>query len=101
MQYFINTDEPAGITWGAKGNERILQNVVNLINTSAYEVAYARTVGIQRDFYDLPAPQAAAVAANSIREVIALREPRATVENVEYLGVTKSGSMKMRVVVDI
>lgn len=101
MQYVIDTGQTATIKWGAKGAERILQNVVNLINTLTYEIAYARTVGISSDYIDLPSPQSAAVAANDIRELISLREPRATVENVEYLGVTETGSMRMRVVINI
>lgn len=101
MVYTIDTGEPASIKWGTKGDERVLQNVVNLINTFTYEIAYARTIGITKDFIDLPAPQSAAVAANSIRDVIVLREPRATVEKVEYLGTTNKGSIRLQVVVSI
>lgn len=101
MLYTIDTGEQATIKWGSKGTGRVLQNVVNLINTFTYEVAYARTIGVNRDYIDLPAPQSAAVAANDIRDLISLREPRAKVEAVEYVGVTNSGNMRMRVVVDI
>lgn len=101
MLYTINTWEPAVINWGSKGTDRVLQNIINLINTFTYEIAYARTVGIPRDYIDLPAPQSAAVAANSIRELIALREPRAKIESVELIGVAKSGNIQMKVVVNI
>lgn len=101
MLYTIETGEKAPINWGAKGVERVLQNVVNLVNTYTYEIAYARTVGVTREYIDRPSPQAVAIAANDIRELIALREPRARIEEVNYLGVTSTGNMRMQVVVDI
>lgn len=101
MIYTIDTGEPAAISWGVKGAERVLQNVVNLINTYTYEIAYARTVGLMREYIDKPSPQASAIAANNIRELISLREPRARVEEIKYLGISSTGNMKMQVVVDI
>ncbi len=101
MFYTINPDEKKPINWGSKGVERILQNVINLINTFTYEIAYARTVGVTREYIDRPSPQASAVAANDIRELISLREPRARVVEVKYLGISDKGNMRMQVVIEI
>ena len=101
MQYTIDTGEPAAIRWGAKGAERVLQNVINLINTYTYEIAYARTVGLAREYIDKQSSQASTIVANDIRGLISLREPRARVEEVKYLGVSSAGNMRIQVVVYI
>lgn len=99
--YEIDTGQRFKINWNAKGSARILQNVVNLLNTYRYEVAYARTIGIDLKWKDRPSREAAAILANDIINLISTKEPRAKVRKVEYLGTTATGDLSMKVVVEI
>ena len=101
MTYTIDTSNKFSISWGSKGHARILQNVINLLNTNRYEIAYDRTLGIGTDWIDMPADQAAAVVSNQIIELISEREPRAEVKEVQYMGVDDNGTILLKVVVDI
>lgn len=97
----INSASPPEIDWGASGVAEIAQNVFTLINTLQYEVAYDRTLGIKRDFVDMPEQEAAAFVTAQIYSVIDEREPRATVQEVNYLGMDEDGTLVFEVVVDI
>ncbi|TCZ73062.1 hypothetical protein E0485_21835 [Paenibacillus albiflavus] len=101
MQITINTSEALTIDWGAKGVTEIVQNVFTLINTFKYEVAYDRTLGVAPDFIDLPQPEAITLATTQIYSVIDEREPRATIKDVSFLGLSEDGDMIFKVVIDI
>jgi len=96
----INTKD-SNLDWTAKGIDRIAQNVFNLISTYKYEVAYDRTLGIDSSFIDKPLPIAIAEATAQIYDVIAEREPRATIESVDFIEIDKEGNFQFKVVVDI
>jgi phage baseplate assembly protein W len=97
----INTSEKTEINWGAVGSEEIAQNVFTLINTLKYEVAYDRTLGIRPDYLDMPLPEAIPLVTAQIYAVVDEREPRATVEDVIYLGVSDDGNSIFKVVIDV
>lgn len=101
MEYVIETSKDNKIDWEATGVDRILQNVSNIIQTLKYEVAYDRTLGIDSRLLQMPLDKAAALATTEIINQITLREPRAKVKSVNYLGIDTSGNMQFRVVVDI
>lgn len=92
------TDE---INWNAKGPERVAQNVLNLIKTFQYEVAYNRTMGLSPKIYDAPANSIEILLVNEITEQIDLHEPRATVSEVSFLGFTDEGEINVKVVIEI
>ena len=48
MEYTIDMGAP--LAWNAKGHNRVLQNVANLIRTFQYEVAYDRLLIINLMF---------------------------------------------------
>lgn len=99
MLYEITTNTTS-INWQAKGQERTLQNVINLLNTFRYEVAYDRTLGLDRDV-DGPIDEVAAQKTNEIIELIEENEPNAVVKRVEFVGIDDDGNMAFKVVVDI
>lgn len=101
MTYEIDTSKPTPLNWRAKGADRILQNVLNLISTWRYEIAYNRTQGIDPSLLDRPPDTAAALYIAEIYRVVSEYEPRATVQEVTYLGVDKEGHMQFKVVVEI
>jgi len=100
MQITINT-QSFKLAWNAKGIDRIAQNVFNLISTFKYEVAYDRTLGIDSSFLDKPLPIAIAQSTAQIYDVVAEREPRASVTDVNFISVDDTGNLQFEVVVDI
>lgn len=101
MQYEIDTSKPVNLNWNAKADERILQNVINLINTWKYEVAYNRLKGIETDTIDKPHDVTAALYVAEVYRVVGEYETRAEVKEVTFKGIDDSGNMQFRVVVDI
>ncbi len=72
-----------GINWNATGDDRIAQNVRNLINTYRYEIPYHRTMGIPGSLIDRPGPALMEIARVEIAQMLAVYEPRANVEDVQ------------------
>jgi hypothetical protein len=101
LQVVINTADHFEIDWGARGYEAIVQNVMTLINTQIYEVAYDRLLGLPGKFLGRPLPEAIAIAAAEIYDVISSHESRATVRDVEFTGVDDDGNLQFRVVIEI
>jgi phage baseplate assembly protein W len=101
MRFEIQTSDSPSIDWAAKGADEIVQNVFNLLNTGKYEVAYDRTLGISRDFVDMPLTEAVALVTAQIYDVIAEREPRANVEEVTFTGVSDTGDLNFKVVIEV
>lgn len=101
MLITLNTAEQLEIDWGASGIGEVAQNVLTLINTFKYEVAYDRTLGLSSSYLDLPELEAMALVTAQIYAVIDEREPRATVEEVTYLGTSTDGNLIFQVVIDV
>jgi hypothetical protein len=101
MLIAIDTSAVAEIDWGASGGNEIAQNVLTLIKTFKYEVAYDRTLGIRSDFVDMPLPESIAFITAQIYAVVDEREPRATVEDVEFIQVSDDGNLIFKVVIDV
>jgi uncharacterized protein len=101
MQIMINTSQPAVINWSPTTAEEIAQNVLTIILTMKYEVAYDRTLGISPDYIDMPLQEALTFVIAQIYKVIDEREPRATVQDVEFVGVSTDGNMQFKVVIEV
>ncbi len=99
MEVIVDTSK--GISWVSKGNDRIVQNIINLLNTRKYEVAYDRTLGLSGDFIDKPSDEAIAIITAEVSDLISTREPRAELIEVLYAGTDENGNMQFKVVVDI
>ncbi len=93
------------LDWKAKKHNRILQNIVNLLNLSMYEVPYDRTRGIDWSVIDKPFLVAVPLLKNDIRETIAEYEPRAKIIDVDIISSTQeniyNGNFTIKVVVEI
>ena len=101
MQVIIDTSADNVLDWSAKGENRIVQNILNLLKTYKYEVAYDRTLGLTGKFIYKPLDQSIAIAIEEIYEQISLREPRAKVIDVQHVGFDREGNMQFKVVVEI
>lgn len=96
-KYIISSKQP--INWSAKGHQRILQNITNLLNTFMYEVAYDRILGRNPKNIDKPQEQFVPSVIAETYEIIETYEPRATIKSVEI--INEDGENAIKVVVDI
>lgn len=101
MLYTVDTSAPARLDWGASGTQRIVQNVIDLINTWRYEVAYDRTMGINPAILDRPADMAASMYTAEIYRLVAEREPRAKVRSVKRKSGDDEGNLRFEVVIEV
>lgn len=101
MIYEIDTSKKIILNWAAKGAERILQNVINLINTWQYEIAYNRTMGLQAGLLDKPSEDAAVEFISQVHNIVSSFEPRADVQEVNYTDIDENGNMQFKVVIDV
>ncbi|RII32857.1 hypothetical protein D2A34_21930 [Clostridium chromiireducens] len=101
MEYIIDTSNGVNLNWSAKGKDRIAQNVLNLISTFKYEVAYNREKGISPAILDKPVNIMQAAYIAEVYRVVQKDEPRAVVKSVSLLGVDEEGDAKFKVVIDI
>lgn len=95
--YSIKSNE--SINWNAKGTERILQNVRNLLNTFRYEVAYDRVMGRDPCNIDKNINEVKDTIVAETYELIEEYEPRVKVQDVEV--TNENGDMVIKVVVDV
>lgn len=101
MRLTIQTAEAPVIDWTAAGTAEIVQNVFYLLNTFQYEIAYDRTLGLNPAFLDLPEQEAVAYATAQVYNVIEAREPRAVVEDVQYVGMDGDNGLQFKVVIEV
>jgi phage baseplate assembly protein W len=78
----LDTNHAAALDWSAKGKDRIVQNVLNIMRTYKGEVAYNRGLGISPDVIDKPADEVQAIIADDLSARIEQDEPRARLLSV-------------------
>ena len=79
------------IDWGATGEERIAQNVRNILRTRIFEVPFMRDMGINPDFIDSSVSTMKTELAAHVTEVINTYEERATVVDVRIESCDENG----------
>lgn len=89
----IDNTNPVVLDWTAKGKERIIQNIHNILNTYKYEVAYNRDFGISPDVIDTDIETMKGVIMDDLYENITKYEPRATLKSVDVQDVTVDGTV--------
>lgn len=90
----------SNINWNAKGDERIAQNVVNILNTVQYEVAYDRVMGRNSNNLDRNFKEVESLLIAETYDLIEEYEPRAKVINV-LVNQLENGEIDIRAVIDI
>lgn len=86
MDYTVNSNTTS-INWSAKGNERILQNINNILNTIKYEVPYDRLMGRDPKNIDSFLNKSKYAIMEETYNLINTYEPRANVKSVTIEGV--------------
>ncbi|MBN1071142.1 hypothetical protein DVV81_08160 [Clostridium botulinum] len=82
MEYEVFSNK-SYINWNAKGDERILQNVNNILNTFKDEVPYDRLMGRNPDNLDKPLEKVKNQIIEETYDLINNYETRATVKSVD------------------
>lgn len=100
MKYVIDTGINKPLNWSAKGNDRVAQNVLNLLNTFTYEVAYDRLLGLSSDLIDKPLTKIEGLLTAQIYVQVERFEPRATITDVE-LSSNSTGDIIIKAVIEI
>ncbi|WP_270943214.1 hypothetical protein [Romboutsia lituseburensis] len=100
MIYTINSSDSKNINWNASGHERIIQNIINTLNTVRYEVAYDRVMGRDPDTLDRNFKEIESVLIAETYDLIDEYEPRAKIENV-YISQLQTGEINIKVVIEI
>lgn len=89
------------LEWGITGEERIVQNVSNLIRTKKYEVPFMRNVGIDPDIVDNPAPIIKAMLYDDIVEMIETYESRAKVVEILFADIDENGNLEYEIRIEV
>lgn len=89
------------INWSAKGTDRVLQNVMNLLKTKMYEVPFLRYMGIDPDLVDKRQQEVEIDLRINVKEMIETYEPRATFIDLTIEGVDGNGDLIYYVEVEV
>jgi len=101
MEYILDTSQNVDLNWAAKDDERIAQNILNLLRTWRYEVGFDRTRGLDPAILDKPMSEAVALYTAEIYRLVADYEPRAMLKSVTFSGADDEGNLQVKVVVEI
>lgn len=66
----IDTANETALNWSAKGTERKVQNVLNILRTYKGEVAYNRSFGVSADIIDKPIDEMRAILSEDLFSAI-------------------------------
>lgn len=89
------------IDWEAKGTDRIIQNVRNIVRTRCFEVPFIPLMGINHEFIDsIPQKIKAEISAH-VTEVITTYEPRVSVVDVRIESCDENGDYVIAVDLEV
>jgi phage baseplate assembly protein W len=97
----INSSNAPSLDWAAKGTERIIQNINNILHTYKYEVAYNRDLGISPDLIDKDVETMKSIIAEDLFDNIQKNEPRAKLKSVTVTEVTADGEIIAELKIEI
>ena len=97
----ISTSKETRLDWCAKGTDRIIQNIYNIISTFKGEVAYNRGLGISPDIIDKPLETQKSILAEDLFDSIKNNEPRAKVKSITINSVNDDGDFSASIKIEI
>ena len=97
----IDNSKEFVLDWSAKGNDRIIQNIYNILNTYKYEVAYNRDLGISPDIIDKDIETMKSMITEELFDNIKKYEPRATLKAVNVKTITEHGEVIAEIKIEI
>lgn len=84
-----------------RGTDRIIQNVINIMNTYKYEVAYNRGFGISPDIIDKDIETMSAMVIEDLFDSIKTNEPRAKLISVDIQNIATDGHITATVRIEV
>lgn len=100
MIYTVRSDD-TNLKWGLSGEERIVQNVLNIIRTRKYEVPFMRNLGINPDYLDNTLRFIRSQLSQEIMELVEIFENRASVAEVNFIDTDSNGNIIFEVKVEV
>ena len=97
----IDSSKSLELNWTAKGNDRVIQNVYNILNTRKSDVAYNREFGISPDVFDNDVETSKILLMEDLEEQIRINEPRAKLKSIDIQGVTAEGEIAVVVKIEV
>lgn len=99
----IDTSEQSkALPWfEAKGTDRIIQNIKNIVSTYKYEVAYMRGFGMSPDAIDKDVETMKSIITEDLLDNIKEYEPRATLISVNVKEISADGGVIAVVQIEI
>ena len=103
MKLSIDTSEKSNaLPWfEARGTDRIIQNIKNIVNTYKYEVAYMRDFGMSPEAIDTDIETMRSIITENLLDNIKEYEPRATLISVTVKEISADGSVVAVVQIEI
>ncbi len=89
------------IDWNATGDERIVQNVKNILRTRPFEVPFMPTMGVNQEFIDALPQKVKSELSNHVTEVINTYEPRVSVLDVKIESFDENGDYVISVELEV
>lgn len=89
------------IDWEAKGADRIVQNVRNILRTRRFEVPFVPLMGINHEFIDALPQKIKSELSTHVTEVINAYEPRASVLDVSIESCDENGDYVIAVKLEV
>lgn len=96
----ISNDENY-LDWKAKGTDRIIQNVRNILRTKKYEVPFLRNMGVNPNFIDASIHSIKASIQDDVTTAIETYEPRVKVLSVTVEDYDVNGHIAISVEVEV
>lgn len=100
-EIIIDSSKPLGLNWTAKGKDRVIQNIQNIINTYKSEVAYNRDFGISPDVLDTDMESVKIFLTEDLEDQISKYEPRAKLKSIDIQGITDEGGITVVAVIEV
>lgn len=89
------------LEWGLEGDDRIVQNVLNIIRTKKFEVPFMHNLGVDPEIIEHKLPYIESSIVDDLRETIEEFEPRAKLIDVKILKLDENGNIDFNVKVEV
>lgn len=97
----IDTRENTALNWSARGTERKIQNVLNILRTYKGEVAYNRSLGISSEIIDKPIDEARAIMSEDLITNIEQNVSGVRLVSLSVEEVTATGDIEIKATIEV
>ena len=98
--YKVSTADST-IEWGLTDEERIVQNVLNILRTRQSEVPFMREMGLNPDLIDNNVAYVGSGVESEVINLVNEYEPRATILSVDIESIDDDGQFTIQVELEV